>query len=387
MYRTLIVIAVSLILALSLYSTMAMSEQVEVHCDKLYVTCKGENYVQVINVSNGTVDRMIQVGSQPYLMAISTDGTRALVANYDDGTISVIDTANDTVINTFNVKKGPTGIAFSTDGSRAYVSNAYGLQISIYDVTTGDRIVTVPAVQPSGIAAGGDGLVYAADPGSNQLLIIDPAAGLISATIPTGGSFNSIAIVPGGPALIASTTDGNVSFVDLASRKVTDSVSSGNGPYGIAVSPDNRTAYVTNMNGNTLSILNLSTRTVVGRVTIGRMPAGLAVSEDGRQVYVANSGGDTISVIDATTMKANRTIATGKTPYGIAYIVNTTWVDVQPSPTPAPLFGSGNSLFNMGLIVFVLLLVADRRSDLATAVSGNNGRSSFMPPAHANFYL
>jgi YVTN family beta-propeller protein len=356
MYRTLIVIIVSLILALSLYSTMAISELAEVHNDKLYVTCKGGNYVQVINVSTGAVDRMIQVESQPYLITISTDGTRAMVVNYDNGTISVIDTVNDAVTNTFKVERGPTGVAFSNDSSRAYVSNAYGFQISIYDVTTGDRIVTMPAVQPAGIATGGDGLMYAVDPGSNQVLIIDPAAGLIVATIPAGGSFNGIAIVPGGPALIASTTNGNLSFVDLASRNVTATVSTGNGPYGIAVSPDNQTAYVTNMNGNTLAVLDLSDHAVAGTVTVGKMPAGVALSEDGQRAYVANSGGDTISVIDTATLKVNRTIATGKTPYGVAYIPNTTLVDVQPTHTP--LFGSGNAMLNMGLIALVLLLVA-----------------------------
>ncbi len=358
MYRTLMIAILSLTLALSLYGTLAMSEQVEVHNDKLYVTCKGENYVQVINVSTGAVDRMIPVGSQPYLIALNTDHARALVVNYDDGTISVIDTADDTLVNTFKVEQGPTGVAFSNDGSRAYVSNAYGFQISIYDVATGDRIVTMPAVHPSGIAAGEDGLVYALDPGDNRLLVINPATGLIDAVIPAGGSFNGIVIVPGGTALISSTTDGNISFVDLASRKVNASVSAGNGPYGMAVSPDNRTVYVTNMNGNTLAVLDLSNRAITGTATVGKMPAGVALSEDGRQAYVANSGGDTISVIDTAPLKVNRTFATGKTPYGVAYIVNTTYVDVQPSPTPAPLFGSGNSLIVFGLIVLVLLLVA-----------------------------
>ena len=164
-FRTFAVAVIVFILALSLCSVTVTSEQVAVHNDKLYVTCKGENSIQVINVSTGAVDRMIQAGSQPYIIVLSTDGSRALVANYDSGTVSVIDTANDTVINTFNVEHGPTGVAFSNDNSRAYVSNAFSFCISIYDVATGDRIVTVPAVQPAGIAVGEDGLVYAVDTG------------------------------------------------------------------------------------------------------------------------------------------------------------------------------------------------------------------------------
>jgi YVTN family beta-propeller protein len=292
-----------------------MSVQTLVHNDKLFVTCKGDNTVQVVNVLTGAVDSIIPVGSQPYIIVLSTDGSRALVANYDSGTVSVIDTASYTVINTFNVEHGPTGIAFSNDNSMAYVSNAFSFCISIYNVATGDRIVTVPAVQPAGIALGEDGMVFAVDTGRNSLLIIDPAAGLLNATIPMGDSYNGIAFVPGGPALLSSTTDGNVSFFDLATRNVTDMVHVGNGPYGIAVNPYHQAAYITNMNGNTVAVLDLDARAVRSTVSVGKMPAGVAVSEDGQRVYVANSGGDSISVINATTLKVLRAFPAQKSDY------------------------------------------------------------------------
>lgn len=355
-FRTFAAAIITLILTLSLCSGTVTSEQAVVHNDKLYVTCKGDNSIQVINVSTGAVDRMIPAGSQPYIITLSTDGSRALVANYDSGTVSVIDTANDTIINTFNVEHGPTGVAISKDNTRAYVSNAFSFCISIYNVATGDRIVTMPAVQPAGIAIGEDGLMYAVDPGSNSLLIIDPVAGLINVTIPMGDSYNGITIVPGGPALLSSTTDGNVSFFDLATRKLTDMVPAGNGPYGTAVSPDRQTAYITNMNGNTVTVLDLDARAVRETIPVGKMPAGVAVSDDGQRVYVANSGGDSISVINATTMKVDSTIATGKTPYGVVYIANTTMVDLQP--VPSSIIGSGTNILDFGLIVLVLLLVA-----------------------------
>lgn len=347
---------ITLVLTLCLCSAMATSEQAAVHNDKLYVTCKGDNSIQVINVSTGAVDRMIPAGSQPYIITLSTDGSRALVANYDDGTVSVIDTANDMVINTFDVGHGPTGVAISKDNSRAFASNAFSFCISIYNVATGDRIVTVPAVQPAGIAEGDDGFVYAVDPGSNSLLIIDPAAGLLNVSIPVGDSYNGITFVPGGPALLSSTTDGNVSFFDPATRKLTDMVPAGNGPYGTAVSPDRQTAYITDMNGNTVTVMDLDARAVWKTIPVGKMPAGVAVSEDGQHVYVANSGGNSISVINATTMKVDSTIATGKTPYGVTYITNTTMVDLQP--VPSSIIGSGTSILDFGLIVLVLLIVA-----------------------------
>lgn len=347
---------IGIFLALCLCSTTVASEQVVVHNDKLYVTCKGDNSIQVINVSAGAVDRMIPAGSQPYLMALSPDGSRALVVNYDSGTVSVVDTANDSVINTFNVEQGPTGVAISGDNALAFVSNAYSFCLSIYNVVTGDRIVTVPVSHPAGIAVGRDGLAYAVNPGGNSLLIIDPSTGLISATVPTVDSNNGIVFINESTALLSSTTDGNVSFFDTATRQVTGMVPSGNGPSGVAVSPDRQTAYVSNMNGNTVTVLDLAARTIRGTIPVGKMPAGIAVSDDGRHVYVANSGGESVSVIDAATLKVNRTIATGKTPYGVVYVTSTSLVDVQPS-LPS-LIGSGTNLLDFGLIGLVLLIVA-----------------------------
>lgn len=354
-YRTFVVAITSLILGLCLYSVTVASEQVVVPADKLYVTCKGDNTIQVFNVSTGAVDRLVQAGSQPYIITLNADRSRALVANYDSGTVSVIDTVNDTLVHSFDVGHGPTGVAFSLDGSRAYVSNAFSFCISIYDIGTGKRIVTVSATQPAGIVAGNDGFVYAVDPGSNSLLVIDPAAGLPNASIPSGGSYNEITLIPGGTALLASTTDGNVSFFDLATRRVTGELHAGNGPYDIALIPDGRTACLTNMNGNTVTLLDLDARTVTGTIPVGKMPAGIAVSDDGHNIYVANSGANSISVINASTGKVDRTFQTGKTPYGVAYISGTALAEV---PEPTGILGPDNALLNFGLIGLVLAFVA-----------------------------
>lgn len=49
----------------------------------------------------------IAVGSGPWGMAVSNDGTRAYVANNNAGTMSVIDLTSNTVVATVNVGSGP----------------------------------------------------------------------------------------------------------------------------------------------------------------------------------------------------------------------------------------------------------------------------------------
>ena len=74
-------------------------------------------------------------------------------------------------------------------------------------------------------------------------------------------------------------------------------VSVGDGPRGVAVSPDGDTVYVANGSSNTVSVINASTNSVTDTVSVGDAPYGVAVSPDGDTVYVANSSDDTVSVL------------------------------------------------------------------------------------------
>jgi DNA-binding beta-propeller fold protein YncE len=71
-------------------------------------------------------------------------------------------------------------------------------------------------------------------------------------------------------------------------------VPAGNGPWGVAVSPNGKNVYVTNINGNDVSQYTVTGgklfQKIPARVPAGSRPRGIAVSPDGHSVYVANSG-------------------------------------------------------------------------------------------------
>ena len=74
-------------------------------------------------------------------------------------------------------------------------------------------------------------------------------------------------------------------------------VSVGDEPRGVAVSPDGNTVYVTNRGDDTVSVINASTNAVTTTVDVGNTPGSLAVSPDGDTVYVTNRSDDTVSVL------------------------------------------------------------------------------------------
>ena len=77
-------------------------------------------------------------------------------------------------------------------------------------------------------------------------------------------------------------------------------ISVGAQPFGLAISPDVSRVYVVNAN-DTVSIINTATNTVISTVPIDTQPEdqwhSVAVSPDGRQVYVSDLSDRTIRIV------------------------------------------------------------------------------------------
>ncbi|MGA2985382.1 MAG: bifunctional YncE family protein/alkaline phosphatase family protein [Terriglobia bacterium] len=118
-------------------------------------------------------------------------------------------------------------------------------------------------------------------------------------------------------------------------------------PLGIAVSPDNSTAYVVLDASDTLGKINLSTNTLVSQIRVGNVPHSVVISPDGKTAYVSNEAGriatqndfqlysdgtnvvaeyptgtmarGTISVVNLSTFTVTGSIETGHHPTGMAF--------------------------------------------------------------------
>ena len=79
-------------------------------------------------------------------------------------------------------------------------------------------------------------------------------------------------------------------MIDTATNTVVATVTVGTGPVGVAVTPDGKHAYVTNVVPNTVSVIDTATNTVVATIRWGLIPQGVAVTPDGKHAYVTNDG-------------------------------------------------------------------------------------------------
>lgn len=111
---------------------------------------------------------------------------------------------------------------------------------------------------------------------------------------------------------VTNNTDNTVSILDLESKTLSriidggkfpsgdgclDNICRGQGAYGIAISPDERYAYVTSMRKDALAVIDLEHGKVTNTVKLGRFPRDIRLSQDGKRAYIANGVDDTISFI------------------------------------------------------------------------------------------
>jgi YVTN family beta-propeller protein len=271
--------------------------------------------VSVVATASNTVTATITVGSEPYGVAATPDGTKVYVANNGSGTVSAIATASNTMTGSpIIVGNGPTGVAMTPDSSEAYVTNLGSDSVSVIATATNTVTATIPvSTSPFGLAVTPDGSkVYVANNGSNTVSVIATATNAVTATITVGNGPTGVAVTPDGSKVyVTNQGSDSVSVIATATNTVIATISVGSLPYGVVVTPDGSQVYVANPHSNTVSVIATASNTVTATVTVGAEPIGVAVTPDGTKVYVANNTSGTVSVIATASNTVTGTISVG----------------------------------------------------------------------------
>ena len=214
-------------------------------------------------------------------LAVSPGGKRLLVANHQNDSVSLIDLETNHVIGELDLRPGkmnpaqkgvaggeyPYGVAFASD-DKAYVSSLRDREIVVLSMKptlsiTG-RIKTHG--QPGKMIVNRAGtLLFAAADNSDSVVIVDTSNDKIVAEIKT--------TAPAG--LFANRTGFK-----------------GSNPNSLALSPDEKTLYVTNGGTNSVAVIALDKDPddshVVGLIPTAWYPTSVSVSKNGATLYVVN---------------------------------------------------------------------------------------------------
>jgi len=167
-------------------------------------------------------------------------------------------------------------------------------------------------------------LVYVSDHTADCVVVIDPAAGKVTAEWKVAGGPTGLALSPDGKTLFVALRNANaVAALSTASGKETKRLPVGFRPVGLALAPKANRLFVCNTGSGTVSAVDLGEMAEKFRVRLVREPMFAALTPDEASVVVTNalplgpatesSTAASISIFDA---KDARTGTTVKLPGG-----------------------------------------------------------------------
>ncbi len=117
--------------------------------------------------------------------------------------------------------------------------------------------------------------------------------------------------------LVANQRGASVSILDATSRTSLAVLPTGDGPHEVAISPDGRTAVVTNYGaqagpGNSLTVVDIPSRSVRTTISLGeyRRPHGAVFFPGGKQLVVTSETNQAVVIVDLDSAKVIQAIPT-----------------------------------------------------------------------------
>ena len=291
-------------------------------------------------VSNGQI--ITPAGTTVYLGTTTRAKAVALNPNSSTHTAAVLQMGAPQAVTVFNTQTGAVLQNYLPFGSKS------GSSVGITYTSDGLHLVFSQD--------GGYGPAYVA------IASVDPVTGLltdqahvgVSLDINDGGYLTTVNCFPYNPATTppSGSPPGTTGSIEIPCGQTVSVVSDGAYtayPTGIAISPDNTTAYVVLDNNDTLTKINLTaaTPTEGPEVRVGNVPHSVVISPDGTTAYVSNEAGriatakdfqgysngtpvvadnptgatstGTVSVVNLSTFKVTKSITTGLHPTGMAF--------------------------------------------------------------------
>jgi len=285
----------------------------------------------------------------------------AYVVNYYSGTVTPIDIATRTAGRPIRLPGGekdfPADVAITPDGRTAYVTNTADDGNSVTPISTATnqpgrpiRASALPFLQTIAISPDGK-TAYVL---GGEVTVLSTATNQRIRTIRLQG--------PGTNQAIVLSRDGTAAYVinpsavtpidaaaNTAGRPIP--VSSG---WDLALTPDGKTAYVTNWNQGTVTPISTASGQPGTPIKVGRLPGPITITPDGKTVYVANTTARTVTPISTATDRAGQPIKAGEMQARAVLAV---------SP-------DGKTLFVLGVQAVTMIGVATGRVDHSIPLRG-----------------
>ncbi len=188
-------------------------------------------------------------------------------------------------------------------------------------------LVAVLSLAPTPARGQDPGILLVVNKAGASLSVVDLAKGGEIGRVPTGHAPHEVAVSPDGRTAVVTNygtgaQPGNtLTLVDLSALEPVATIDLGEQtrPHGILWLPGSDRVAVTTEGNGTLTIVDVGEQRVVAAIPTGqRVSHQVAVTPDGKRAFVANIGSGSVTAIDLEAMAVIRSVPTGQGAEGVA---------------------------------------------------------------------
>jgi YVTN family beta-propeller protein len=311
--------------------------------------------MSVVDPTTLKVTGRVPSGPDPHEITASSDGRMAFIANYNGGgnIITPVDLVAVKALTPIDLGplRAPHGLTFV--GNKLWFTAEGAKAIGSYDPATQkvDWVLGTGQNRTHMIYVWADlSRIVTSNVSSATLTIIEKTAGggrgrggpggpppsgpppagrggspqtdWDETVVPVGRGAEGFDVSPDGKEIwAANAQDGTISIVDVASKKVTDTLAANvNGANRLKFTPDGKRVFVSSLGGADVAILDAATRRDVKRLKTGSGAAGIQMQPDGARAYVACTPDHYVAVVDLKTLEVAGKIEAGRQPDGLAWV-------------------------------------------------------------------
>jgi DNA-binding beta-propeller fold protein YncE len=225
---------------------------------KLYVLYREPRKIACFSLERAHLEWQLSLPADAVDFDLSDDGRIAVISFGSNESLGFVDTETRTL------KVVPAGtelgfVRFRSDANAVLVADVRGNMLLIYDVPLRRLVVRLPlAVRPEQICSGvGGGQSFITGEGLDAVVVVYPYQTQVSETVLAGRKPGAMAASDGSPPylFIANPGSGDVTIMNLLTRKVAAIASVGAEPGYIGITPDNQYALVLNRKSGDMGVL------------------------------------------------------------------------------------------------------------------------------------
>ncbi len=318
------------VMAILAVSAFGLSNSVPAKMGTLnaYVTNSLGDSITVIDLSTLKTTGTIKVGKRVHGVCAQADGQKLFTTIESERTLKVIDTATNQVTATIPLPGVPNQCASTPDGHFVAVPNRSGDTVVIVDIRLGKIVKELPVKKPhNAYNTGRNDVLYISSMGDHEIDRIDLKKMEYTDKIPVGGVPRPYAVTRNEKTLYVALSDYHgfeivnipdkkeIARVDLPAAPPADCILEPHTEtHGLALSPNERELWVTSLSDNGVYVYDIAAKKLSKEIRTGECPNWIGFSPDGKYVTVSNCGSNDATIIDAKTRQAVATIKTGEGP-------------------------------------------------------------------------